>query len=109
MAGMDESEVIDLVAQEEDGAALLVIVEARPWSSPLEQGEQLKAKLNTYAQFILDGGLVSHYPEFDGRPATIRLECAMEPPSAIQDILRVAGDRLAEYQLQVTHVVNPRL
>ncbi len=109
MAGLHEPEVIDLVAQEEDGTALLVIVETRPWSTPSEQADQLKAKLNTYAQFILDGGLVSHYPELDGRPATIRLECAMKPPGVIQDTLRVAGDRLSVHRIQVTHVVNPRL
>lgn len=109
MTGIRDPWVIDLVAQEEDGAALLVIVESQSWTSLPKQANQLKAKLNTYTQFILDGSLARQYPELDGRTTTIRLDCAMKPPEVIQDILRIAGERLSAHRIQVTHKVSPGL
>jgi hypothetical protein len=34
-----------------------------PWTDLAVYAEQLKAKLNTYAQFALDGGLVGAFPQ----------------------------------------------
>jgi hypothetical protein len=81
MAGVHEPNVIDLVAMEADGTALLVIVEERPWGSDPSHPGQLREKFNTYAWYVLDGLLVDHYPELVDQPVTIRLEC-VEPPKA---------------------------
>lgn len=109
MAGIDESEVIDLVAENPDGSALLVMVETRAWGTDPRQPEQLKAKLNTYAQFALDGSLTQHYPHLANRPVTIRLECRENPPADISSIADAAQQRLAEYGVSLAVRVNPRL
>ena len=107
MAGLHDTEVIDLVAEEPDGSALLVIVKEGAWA--LDDIALLKAKLNTYAQFVLDGGLASHYPELLNRPVRIRIESAAPPSTTAQDILAVAQTKLKPYVIDVTHKVNPRL
>lgn len=107
MPGLYDTGVIDLVAEEPDGSALLVIVKEGTWTP----GDiaPLKAKLNTYAQFVLDGGLVSHYPELRDRPAHVRVVSATPPSIAAQEALAVAQARLRPYGINVTHQVNPRI
>lgn len=78
MAGLQDTEVIDLIAEQPDGTALLVIVKEGGWESAVDV-PALRAKLNTYAQFALDGGLVSRYPHLGGQPVTIRLESSTTP------------------------------
>jgi hypothetical protein len=97
------------VAEEQDGSALLVIVEPRPWGADPGQPDQLKAKLNTYAQYVLDCELVRHYPQLAERHVAIRLECIDDPPEVIQKIANTAAERLAEYEVIFTVKVNPRL
>jgi len=109
MAGIDESEVIDLVAENPDGSALLVMVETREWGADPRQPDQLKAKLNTYAQFALDGSLTQHYPHLANKPVTIRLECREDPPAEISSIADAAQRRLSEYGVSLTVKVNPHL
>lgn len=108
MAGLHDSEVIDLVAEQRDGAALLVIVKDGAWDAVTDP-PALRAKLNTYAQFALDGGLVSHYPHLDGRPVTIRVDSSTSPPPAVIDVIAVAAERLRQYEISVISVLNPRL
>jgi hypothetical protein len=109
MAGIHESEVIDLIAEDSDGNALLVIVQQDPWTDLPTQAEQLKAKINTYAQFALDGGLVGNHPHLADRPITIRLDCSQDPPPVIRDVLTTESQRLSKYDVSVTVMVRPNL
>ena len=83
MAGIQESETIDLVAQAADGRYLLVMVETRPWGTDPAQPNQLKAKIKTYAQYALDGGLLSHFPQVASQAIVIRLDCSERPDDEI--------------------------
>ncbi len=109
MAGLEDPEVIDLVAEDADGGRLLVIVVARPWGADPAQPEQLRAKMNTYAQFILDGGLASQFPQPEASRVTIRLECVTPPTPEIEAIVATARRRLERYDIGVAVKVNPRL
>jgi hypothetical protein len=109
MTGIHESEVIDLIAEDSDGNALLVIVQQDPWTDLPTQAEQLKAKINTYAQFALDGGLVGNHPHLADRPIMIRLDCSQDPPSMIRDVLTIASQRLSKYDVTITALVRPDL
>ena len=108
MAGLHDPEVIDLIAEQPDGSALLVIIKEGMWEASIDE-PALRAKLNSYAQFALDGGLVSQYPHMDGRPVTIRVVSSGPPPPAVADTLKIAAERLHPYRISVTAMLNPRL
>jgi len=105
MAGIDESEVIDRVAEQADGSVLLVIVKEGAWDVPNDV-PKLKAKMNTYAQFALDGGLVASYPHLEGRPITIRVVSFAAIPGVVQDVIDVAIEQLRGYRIAVTTEVK---
>ena len=109
MAGLQEPETIDLVAQAADGRYLLVMVETRPWGTDPAQPDQLKAKINTYAQFALDGGLLSHYPQAANQAVVIRLDCPEPPDDEINAITSRAAEQLAKFDIEVAVNVNQRL
>lgn len=109
MAGVHEPETIDLVAQAADGRYLLVMIETRRWGSTPGQDEQLKAKINTYAQFALDGALLQHYPETANQPIAIRLDCLTPPDEQTNAILNRAAQQLAGFDIEILVNVNPAL
>lgn len=108
MAGLQDPEVVDLVAEEANGTALLVIVKEGRWDVDVDV-PALRAKMNTYAQFALDGGLYSHYPHLDRRPITIRLDSSTPLPTAITEVLSIAETKLRPYGITLTTAINPQL
>ena len=46
------------------------------WNGGPEQFRQIEEKINRYMGYVLDGHLVTHYPQYEGRPVAIRLDCA---------------------------------
>ena len=109
MAGIEEPETIDLVAQAADGRYLLVMVETRPWGTDPAQPDQLKAKINTYAQFALDGELLRHYPQAVNQPIAIQLDCPEPPDDAISAVTSRAAEQLAKFEVDVIVNINPQL
>jgi len=97
MAGIEDANVIDLVAQDATGVCMVVMVETRPWDACPDQPEQLKQKINAYASYILDGALASQYPEIEGQPVHIRLDCPEPPSGEIATIIEWAMRQLREY------------
>ena len=112
MAGLADTNVIDLVGQDATGRFLLIIVETRPWGSDVKQASQLKNKINAYAGFIMDGGLPRLYPEAVGRRVDIQLSCSDSPPpdGEIPSILRHAASQLEKvgigFRLNVLGHIN---
>ena len=96
MAGVEDPDVIDLVAQDPEGRWLVVMVETRPWGSDYFQGAQLKDKINAYATWIRQGSLVAASPEAEGAPVVIRLDCVEPPTGAYAVITVLAARSLAE-------------
>jgi len=80
--GVDNATVIDLVAQDEQGALLLVMVEHRAWDGSDERLQQLQDKVNAYLAFALDGELERNFPGHTAAGLTLLLRC-IEPPDAM--------------------------
>jgi len=106
MAGIADTDTIDLVGQDADGTYLLIMIEDRPWGADPDQADQLQEKINTYAGFILDGSLARHYPETDGHPVRIRLDCAEPPDGHIAHITDHAAGQLAHHGIGFQ--INPK-
>jgi|SRR4051812_10712810 hypothetical protein len=96
MAGLADTDMIDLVAQDATGRVLLVIVEAGSWRSTSSRQRQLREKINAYAEFILGGRLVREHPEAAGRPVIIQLWCENAPYGAMAELIRFATRKLGE-------------
>jgi hypothetical protein len=105
-AGLENPNVIDLVAQDADGEYLVVMVETRQWGTTPQQPEQLKQKINAYAGYVLDGTLASQYPETADRPLRIQLNCPEPPTGEIALIADWADRKLREYGIRF--IVNVR-
>jgi len=102
MAGVKDTTVVDVVAQDPGGGGFtLVMVEDRPWGSDPNQPEQLRKKISLYSSWILDGDLGSQYPETVGRPVRIQLDCVQPLDDATAAIIDFANHRLAEFGIPV--------
>lgn len=99
VTGVQHAEIIDMVAQDMAGEYRLIMVEDRPWSGSSEQVQQLRDKINTYALFALDGGMVSRYPDSEGKPVRIQLDCRAMPTGATARLVELATLRLAAYRI----------
>lgn len=100
MAGIADTQTIDLIAQDADGTCVLVMVEDRSWGSAVDQEAQLREKINTYAGFVLDGGLARSYPVTLGRTVRIRLDCAEPPSGHYAHIAAHAAKELAAHGIE---------
>lgn len=94
MSGVAQANVVDVVGQDASGRYLLIMVEARAWGTETAQASQLKEKINTYADFIMDGTLAREYPETAGRPVDIQLNCCEAPSGEFAMILDHAASQL---------------
>lgn len=75
-----ETEFIDFIAVEGDGAeVVLTISDHLDWSEPIEHLVQLQAKLNAYLAFIETGQIEEDYPAAVGKPRKIRVLFKHEP------------------------------
>jgi len=104
MAGIEDANVVDLVARDALGEYMVVMIETRRWGTDPQQPRQLKDKINAYASYILDGDLLNQYPTVAGHPVRIQLECPQQPSEEISAITEWAARQLGEYG--VRFVVN---
>ena len=85
--GVENPDIIDLIRLDRArGEVELVIIEQRPWDGGRTQLEQFDEKLNRYLTYILNGFVGRHYPQYEGLPTRLVIDCA-EPPTG-QDVLR---------------------
>ena len=107
MPGVEDPDVVDLVAHDAEGRCLVVMFEARPWGLDPDQGAQLKAKINAYAEFITGGALLAASPESADSPVVVRLDC-IEPPTGAYAVITVLATRqLAELGIGFEVNVSP--
>jgi hypothetical protein len=105
LAGVHEPNVSDLVTHDPSHDEYkLIMIEGRPWSDAPEQLVQLREKINNYATFVLDEGLLRAYPETAGHPLCIQLDCATPPTAEAQELIDLASERLLAYGIRF--VVN---
>ena len=78
--GVQNPEIIDLITLDsKEGEVILLILEDRPWGSDSKQLMQFDEKLNRYLAYVLDGFLVKEYPQYQGVPVRIQIDCVDEP------------------------------
>ncbi len=78
--GVQNPAIVDRIAFEHtEGCVVLTMFERRAWNGGPGQFRQIEEKINRYLGYILDGHLGRHYPQYAGKRAQIRLECAEAP------------------------------
>src|SRR6185436_14404941 len=78
--GVQNPKMVDLISVvPESQKVVLVMIERRPWGAVPEQFSQIEEKINRYLGYVLDGFLVQQYPQYEGRPVVLRLDCAEAP------------------------------
>ncbi len=91
--GVHNPQVVDLVRMDaERDEVVLLILEERAWGSAPEQLRQLEAKFNSYLSYILDGHMVKQYPQYEGKPVRVALDCATTPGATEQAMLTAMGN-----------------
>ena len=107
MAGLEEPNVIDLLAEDENAhEGWIIMVEERPWGADPDQPDQLLAKVNAYLSTIVDGSIYTYAPNFEGRSLVIRLECASEPTPEISQVIEAAEKAAASQNASFVVNVN---
>ena len=109
MPGLENPDVVDLVAFDPAGRVLVVMFEFREWGADEAQMAQLKAKVNAYVAFITDGSLVRHYPDTAGRPVDIQLNCASAPIGQFGAVVEETRHRLALWNIGFRLYLQPDL
>ena len=71
MPGLESPDEIDLIAEDEDGRALLSIVQTGPWPTGRYVRAGLELKVSNYLRFALDGQMVAKYPVLQDRPVCL--------------------------------------
>jgi hypothetical protein len=105
VAGIQEPNTIDLVTHDpKTDEYALIMVETRPWENSAEQLAQLREKINNYAMFALDEGLIRAYPEAANKPLRVQLDCIEPPSGQAAELVKLAGERLGEHRIRF--VVN---
>lgn len=85
--GVQNPEIIDLIREDRDQQEVVLhILEKRPWGSDPKQLQQFDEKLNRYLTYILNGFIPKHYPQYDGLPVRICIDCVDKPTD--QRVLR---------------------
>ena len=107
--GVQNPTLVDLITVEPvSERVVLVMIERRPWGAVPEQFGQIEEKINRYLGYVLDGFLVQHYPQYEGRPVIIRLDCAEAPEGEAARFVAAAGHAIASSGLELAVNVLPR-
>ena len=104
MAGLDDPTVIDLVTEGRDGSIALIISHERAWTDSDEELDLLAEKINNYAAYALDEGLVSANPRSANRPKRVQVDCVTDPPARVSALLDTARSAMSGYSVDL--VVN---
>ena len=68
----------------------------------------IEEKLNRYMGYVLDGHLTSHYPQYEGRPVRIRLDCVHAPAGEAVAFLNAAQHSVRQYGLEFRVKIIPQ-
>jgi hypothetical protein len=95
-AGVENTGVIDRIEFDAAvGQVVLGMVEWRPWSGDDLQLYQLQEKFNAYLSFALDGEMAEVYPDLEGRPLKLVLECGAEPDPRTRHLLGLINRQIS--------------
>jgi hypothetical protein len=107
--GVHNPAIVDLIELDrETGHVVLAMIERRGWECSPGQFKQIEEKLNRYMGYVLDGHLTSHYPQYEGKPVRIRLDCVHAPAGEAVAFLEAAQRSVREYGLEFLVKVIPQ-
>jgi len=107
--GVQNPKMVDLISVEpESQKVVLVMIERRPWGAVPEQFSQIEEKINRYLGYVLDGFLVQQYPQYEGRPVVLRLDCAEAPHGEAARFVAAAAHAIASHGLELVVSVLPQ-
>lgn len=90
MSVQDSQQIDKVLYNETTKEIILLMVEDRDAYSSDKQLLQLQEKFNTYIRYASEGLLAEHFPEWAGRPVSIRLEYKFAPdPESLDFLLKV--------------------
>ena len=96
LKGVEHAGVIDaLVHDPETDAVTLLMVEPRPWDGSELRLFQLQEKINAYLSFALDGEMYEAFPQLEGKPLRLILDCLTAPDSTSLGFLGMVRDQIA--------------
>jgi uncharacterized protein YtpQ (UPF0354 family) len=100
---VDKADVIDLVVQDpKTGEVMLIMVETRDWRAAPEAIEQLHAKFQLYAQYVMSGSMAQEYPDMAKSPVSIRLDHFAPMVDRVAAALRQWAGRLSSVPVGVS-------
>ena len=107
--GVENPKLMDLITVDApSGDVVLVMMERRRWGESPLQFRQIEEKINRYLGYVLDGYLAEHYPQYEGRRVTVRLDCAEQPHGDAVGFVRAAGHAIGEQGMDfVVNVLPP--
>jgi hypothetical protein len=99
---MLNSERIDLVGRDAltDEYVLIIAAANESINTPAEL-ERLREKLNTYASYVLLGGLGSAFPESIGKRVRVQFDCIVPPTGEAAAILATGQRALADHGIRL--------
>jgi hypothetical protein len=107
--GVENAKIVDLITLDPaTDKVVLVMIERRKWGASPQQFGQIEEKINRYLGYVLDGFLAEHYPQYEGRRVTIRLDCAEAPHGDAVMFVRAATHAASQHGVElVVNVVPP--
>ena len=100
--GVENPKIMDLITVDpESGKVVLVMFERRAWGASPQQLGQIEEKINRYLGYALDGFLVEHYPQHQGKAVQIRIDCAEAPHGVAHSFLDAAKRAAAAHGIEL--------
>jgi len=101
--GLQHPDIIDEVAHHaKDDTVVLTIREDTAWDGSDERIAALRAKINTYVAFVVQGQLAKEYPDLVGKSIVISLRCIQHrPDEKTMRFLDEANAKVARYRIQI--------
>jgi hypothetical protein len=100
--GVENPKIMDLITVDpESGKVVLVMFERRAWGASPQQLAQIEEKINRYLGYTLDGFLVEHYPQHQGKTVQIRIDCAEAPHGVAQAFVDAAKLAAAAHGIEL--------
>lgn len=105
MAVRDTQQIDKVLYNETTQEIILLMVEDRDAYSSDMLLLELQEKFNAYIRYATEGLLARHFPEWAGRPITIRLEFKFAPDPESLDFLRKVEEHLRPVRIQLQTVL----
>src|SRR5437762_2069009 len=101
MSVHDTQQVDKVLYNETTQEIILLMVEDRDAYSSDKQLLELQEKFNTYTKYATEGLLAEHFPEWAGRPVSIRLEFKFAPDPESLDFLLKVEEHLKQMRIRL--------